>query len=192
MQLPTPGLGVKMTEKQKRGSWLSLVMLCVVTVLSAALGFGVLFAGASVVFAIVESPAVAEPRSVTNTPVSNSEAVQTASQPTQASPDQNNQNKDGKETENNDAASGKTFSGMVTDSHCGARHSRNSDKTSAECARLCVRTKGSHYVLVDGEEIHGLQGDRTQLDRLAGMRVDVAGKLVGDTIKVQSITPHQD
>jgi hypothetical protein len=24
------------------------------------------------------------------------------------------------------------------------------------------------------------------------MRVDVAGKLVGDTIKVQSITPHQD
>lgn len=162
---------------KKRGLWLSLVMLCVVTVLSAALGFGVLFAGASVVFAVVESPAAAE---------------QATSQPSQAVPDQSNQSKDGKETENNATSSGKTFSGMITDSHCGARHSRNSDKTSAECARLCVRTKGSHYVLVDGEEIHGLQGDRTQLDRLAGMRVDVVGKLVGDTIKVQSITAHQD
>ena len=62
----------------------------------------------------------------------------------------------------------------------------NSDKTSAECARSCVR-KGSRFVLVDGEESHGLDGDPTQLDRLAGVRVEVTGSLVGDTIKVKSV-----
>src|SRR4029077_12163417 len=43
---------------KERGSWLSLVILCAVTVLSASLGFGVLFAGASGVFSIAESSSI--------------------------------------------------------------------------------------------------------------------------------------
>jgi hypothetical protein len=153
-----------MRMKGQRGSWLSLVMLCAVAALFTALGFAVLFAGASAVFAVAASSAAAGDSS------------------SQASP---------RETQTppaNSGPQGKNFSGMITDSHCGARHTRYADMTSAECARLCVRSKGSHYVLVDGESIHGLQGDRTQLDRMATMRVDVVGTLVGDTIKVESIS----
>jgi hypothetical protein len=177
---------------EQHGSWLSLVMLCAVTVFSTALGFGALFAGGSAVFAVVQSPSVSNENlseaaaqdavsanNVSSTPVPDDQPAQAfASQPQQVST--------GKDTDETDAASGKTFTGMVTDARCGARHSMKSDKTSAECARSCVR-KGSRYVLVDGEEIHTLEGDSTQLDKLAGARVEVVGRLVGDTIKVEAV-----
>jgi hypothetical protein len=166
--------------KGRRGSWLSLVTLCAATAISTALGFGILFAGASVVFAVVHpSPEEAQPVVKAAVP-DQLEAKVLAAEPQQSS--------SGKPANDNGASPRKNFAGMITDSHCGARHTRFADKTSGECTRLCVRSKGSHYVLVDGEEIHGLQGDRTQLDRLAGVRVDVVGKLVGDTIRVESIS----
>jgi hypothetical protein len=157
-----------------------------VTAISVALGCSILFAGASVVFAIAEPRApAADPPSETITPypLHREPAFPAISGLFRANPAQSHNPVPDKESET------KTFTGMITDSHCGARHSRNSDKTSAECAHLCVHSKGSHYVLVDGEEIHGLQGDRTQLDKLAGTRVNVVGRLVGDTIRVQSISP---
>jgi hypothetical protein len=167
----------------------------------AALGFGALFAGASVVFAVVHSPSAsgenpseAIPQAssgnqITDTPVFDEPQVQSVAYQTQETPSEKDNS--GKDNGNSSTAPRTAFTGMITDARCGARHARNSNKTSADCATACVR-KGSHYVLVDGEEIHGLQGDRTQLDRLAGMRVDVVGKIVGDTIKVQSIAAHHD
>jgi hypothetical protein len=76
---------------------------------------------------------------------------------------------------------------MITDARCGARHSMKSDKTSAECARACVR-QGSRYVLVDGEDMHALEGDPVQLESSAGVRMDIVGRLVGETIRVESVT----
>src|SRR5882724_6669013 len=181
----------------KRGSWLSLVMLCAVTALATAMGFCILLAGATAVFAW-ESPALsgadagdwkqnsASQKQSSNPAVSADQLATNDSQPQPAA--QRGQAAVGTSEENGTAA-GQAFSGVITDASCGARHSRNSDKTSADCARSCVR-KGSRYVLVDGEEIHPLQGDRTQLDRRAGMRVEVVGNLVGDTIKVKSIAAH--
>jgi hypothetical protein len=172
-----------MRTEARRGSWLSLVVLCAVSAFSAALAFGMLFAGASVVFAVVHPSALSE---------ETQPAVQVSA------PDQLQANVLAAElqqaslakpaNDNTAPPPRKNFAGIITDSHCGARHTRFADKTSAECARLCVRSKGSHWVLVDGEEIHGLQGDRTQLDRLAAVRVDIVGKLVGDTIRVESIS----
>ena len=75
---------------------------------------------------------------------------------------------------------------MITDSRCGARHRMNSGKTSAECARSCVR-HGAHYVLVDGEKIYALEGDPDQLEKLAGERANIVGMLEGDTIKVTAV-----
>jgi hypothetical protein len=159
-----------------------------VTALSAALGCSILFAGASLVFAIAEPPAPAADtpsETIPPYPLRGESAFPAISFLFRANPAQSHNPAPDKET----GGETKAFTGMITDSHCGARHSRNSDKTSAECAHLCVHSKGSHYVLVDGEEIHGLQGDRTQLDKLAGTRVNVVGRLVGDTIKVQAISP---
>jgi hypothetical protein len=81
-----------------------------------------------------------------------------------------------------------TFRGMVTDSHCNARHLRNSGLGPAECARLCLR-RGASYVLVDGERRYRLEGDPQLLEHLVGTRVSVHGTRQGETISVRSAGP---
>ena len=80
---------------------------------------------------------------------------------------------------------GTTFTGMITDSHCGARHIRNSHQNAAECARACFR-RGASYVLVDGERRYTLVGEENALGKLAGERVSVRGTRQGDAILVNS------
>jgi hypothetical protein len=153
--------------QEQQGSWLSLLGFCALTVLAGALGLGIVLAGVSAVFAgsqgapvkgqaQVEKPAQAE-----TLPVSESDPV-------------------------GGVAGGETFAGMITDSGCGARHSRDSDKTSAECARSCVR-RGARYVLVDGDKTHFLEGKKAQVEKLAGQRVEVVGVLEGDAIRVKAV-----
>jgi len=83
---------------------------------------------------------------------------------------------------------GKTFSGMITDSHCGARHMRNTRQNSTDCARACVR-KGATFVLVDGGHRYTLIGGDTVLAELAGQRANVTGTRQGDTIIVDAAAP---
>lgn len=84
--------------------------------------------------------------------------------------------------------SGKTFSGMITDSHCGARHMRNASQNSTDCARACVR-KGATFVLVDGGHRYTLIGGDAALAELAGQRANVTGTRQGDTIIVNGAAP---
>ena len=83
---------------------------------------------------------------------------------------------------------GTTFTGMITDSHCGARHMRKSNMTSAQCARACYR-KGASYLLVDGSRRFTLIGAESALDKVVGQRASVIGNRQGDTIIVESATP---
>jgi hypothetical protein len=85
-------------------------------------------------------------------------------------------------------APGTSFSGVVTDSRCGARHMRNSGMNPAECARYCVR-KGAHYVLVDGERRYTLSGNDSALEKLVGSRANVTGTRQGDSILVSAAAP---
>jgi hypothetical protein len=85
-------------------------------------------------------------------------------------------------------AGAKTFSGMITDSHCGARHMRNTRQSSTDCALACVR-KGSTYVLVDGGHRYTLIGGDSSLSQLAGQRAKVTGTRHGDTIIVDAAAP---
>jgi hypothetical protein len=84
------------------------------------------------------------------------------------------------------AATEQSFSGMITDSQCGARHDQSSGKRPADCARMCVRN-GSKYMLVNGDQKNILEGNDAALDRLAGQRVTLTGTLNGNTIKVSSV-----
>ena len=77
------------------------------------------------------------------------------------------------------------FSGMITDSHCGARHSRDSAQDPAECVRSCVR-HGAKYMLVNGEAHYILAGSPAALDRLAGQRARLQGRLDGAVLSVTS------
>ncbi|MBV9342405.1 MAG: hypothetical protein JO159_16150 [Acidobacteria bacterium] len=83
---------------------------------------------------------------------------------------------------------GDTFTGMISDSWCGARHKRNSQLSSAECAHACVR-RGASYVLVDGDRRFALRGGETSLTRLAGERAHVSGTRQGGAIVVNSAAP---
>lgn len=87
-------------------------------------------------------------------------------------------------------ASTQIFSGMITDSYCGARHDKNLNKTSTDCARFCVHN-GAKYALVDGEKTYQLQGNVTGIQRFAGQRARITGQLNGDAISVASIRAEE-
>lgn len=79
------------------------------------------------------------------------------------------------------------FTGMVSDSVCGARHVKHPELDSPRCARECVRT-GANYILIDGDKSYNLQGDFAQLAQFAGQRAKISGSLQGTTIRVSSIS----
>lgn len=81
--------------------------------------------------------------------------------------------------------SGSSFSGMITDSRCGARHMRNSHLNSTECARECVR-RGASYILVDGDRRYTLIGNDFAISQLAGERAKITGTRQGDAIVVDA------
>ena len=145
-------------------SLFSLVMFCATSSLVAALGLAVLITTVTVAFAVgrtIGSPEVEVQASAPETPA----------------------------TTNPTLDSSALFSGVITDDRCGAKHDMGSDKTSSECARACVRD-GSSFALVDGDKKYKLEGNHDELASLAGLRVTVSGILLGDTIKVGSLSSH--
>jgi hypothetical protein len=168
--------------EQAQRSWLSLVTFCAVTGLLVAPGSAVILAGASLAFAVAQPAPSADANAI---PVAS--AVQIIEQPSaaQSAVDAHAQSTT-QPIDDRGSGSGQTFAGMITDSRCGARHRMNSGKTSAECARSCVR-HGAHYVLVDGEKVYALEGYPDQLEKLAGERASIVGMLEGDTIKVKAV-----
>lgn len=141
-------------------SWISLVGYCLATTLVAALVLAVILAGGSVALASHQSAdAGPEPQDTHS------------AGPLTPAPH-----------------SGTKFSGMITDSHCGARHMRNSHQNSAECARACFR-RGASYVLIDGDRRYTLIGSESALGKLAGERANVFGAIQGDTIIVDAAEP---
>ena len=84
------------------------------------------------------------------------------------------------------AASGKTFTGTVSDAMCGAKHMGD----AATCTRGCV-SKGSKYALVVGDKVYSL--DTTDkaaletLDKQAGEKATVTGTEKDNTITVSSV-----
>ena len=87
------------------------------------------------------------------------------------------------------AASGKTFTGTVSDSMCGAKHAM---PDAAACTRACV-AKGSKYALVVGDKVYPLEtSDKATLDKLdkeAGSKVTVTGTEKDDAITISAVKP---
>jgi Protein of unknown function (DUF5818) len=68
-----------------------------------------------------------------------------------------------------------TFTGVITDSMCGADHSAMGVKPDAKCVRECVKN-GSKYALVVGGKVYTLS-DRQTPDKFAAQKVKVTGTL---------------
>jgi uncharacterized low-complexity protein len=84
------------------------------------------------------------------------------------------------------AAQPQTYEGMITDTHCGAKHSADKGRTAGDCTRVCVHG-GERFSLVDGDKVYVLEGSPAALKRVAGQRVRIAGTLNGATISVASV-----
>lgn len=84
------------------------------------------------------------------------------------------------------AAATQSYEGIITDSHCGARHSATVGMAAADCTRVCVRS-GETFALVDGDKTYTLEGEPAALKRVAGQRVKIVGTLNGKTISVAAI-----
>ena len=82
-----------------------------------------------------------------------------------------------------------TFTGVVSDSMCGAKHMMPGDPVA--CAHACLK-QGSKYALVVGDKVYTLETSDTaateQLDKLIGKNAKVSGTSEGDTIKVSSVS----
>ncbi|HVI08770.1 MAG TPA: hypothetical protein VND65_10795 [Candidatus Binatia bacterium] len=78
------------------------------------------------------------------------------------------------------------YEGVVTDTHCGAKHSPAVNQSAGDCTRMCVHG-GEQFALVDGENTYVLEGDIYAFKRVAGERVKVTGQLTGNKISVASL-----
>jgi len=146
---------------KKNRSWFTLITFCTGTALVAALGLAALFTATTVTFAVAGNP---EPSSGNPVNPETQEAGNTAG--------------------------GRTYVGLITDNHCGARHDMESGLNPSECARMCVRN-GAKYVLVDGQRKYTLDGKPDELEKLLGQRAKVVGTLAGTTINVSSTSSGQ-
>jgi hypothetical protein len=81
-------------------------------------------------------------------------------------------------------AGGKSWTGVVSDSHCGAKHSTPSEE-AAECITKCVHG-GAKYVLVSDGKVYQLNA-QDKFEGFAGRSVKVTGEMSGDTIIVESV-----
>jgi hypothetical protein len=87
------------------------------------------------------------------------------------------------------AATGKTFTGTVSDSMCGVKHAMPGD--DAGCTRACI-SKGSKYALVVGDKVYTLDTNDKDalatLDKQAGAKATVTGTDKDNIITVKSVT----
>jgi len=167
----------------KHRSIISLVSYCLMTAIGAALVFAIIVAGGSVALANHQSANTEELQEDAAVP-QNSVKVQSSAAPTRLNSDQQDQAPG--EPQHPELAS---FSGLVTDSSCGARHQRHSKLTPEGCARACIRN-GATYVLVNGHHRYNLSGNEESLNKLLGTRATVTGKLQGETISVSPAGPQ--
>lgn len=87
------------------------------------------------------------------------------------------------------AAGSQTFTGIVTDSMCGADHKDMNMGPDEKCVTECVKS-GAKYALFDGKNSYTLS-DQAGAAKFAARKVKVTGTLdeKAKTIQVSSIAP---
>ena len=80
-----------------------------------------------------------------------------------------------------DAASKRTFTGVITDTMCGTNHAMMKAKVDSDCVKACIKPGGKwRYALVDGTRVYTLSDQQTP-EKFAGRKVVVTGELFEKT-----------
>ena len=87
------------------------------------------------------------------------------------------------------AAGTQTFSGVITDTMCGANHKPMKVTPDSKCVLECVK-HGSKYALLAGNNVYVLSDQKTP-EKFAAQKVKVTGALDAKTkiLKVDKIEP---
>jgi hypothetical protein len=80
----------------------------------------------------------------------------------------------------------KTFTGTVSDEHCGVKHAKASAAAEA-CVEKCV-SGGAKYVLVSHGKVYQVDA-QDKFQGLGGKSVKVTGSLSDSTITVAEVSP---
>jgi len=80
----------------------------------------------------------------------------------------------------------KSFTGTVSDEHCGAKHAKAS-AAAETCVEKCV-SGGAKYVLVSHGKVYQLD-DQDKFKGMGGKAVTVTGSLSDSTITVANVSP---
>jgi hypothetical protein len=83
-------------------------------------------------------------------------------------------------------AADRTFTGTVSDEHCGAKHAKAS-AAAESCVEKCV-SGGAKYVLVSHGKVYQVD-DQDKFKGLGGKAVKVTGSLSDSTITVAEVSP---
>lgn len=89
------------------------------------------------------------------------------------------------------AAEKRTFTGIVTDTMCGANHKPMNVSPDSKCVLECVKhDKQNKYALFDGKNLYTLSDQQTP-ERFAAQKVKITGTLYEKTkiLAVDSIEP---
>ena len=81
-------------------------------------------------------------------------------------------------------ASPDSWTGVVSDSHCGLKHSKAS-AAAAKCVEKCV-SGGGKYVFVAGGKLYQVE-PQEKFKGMGGKNVTVSGTMEGDKITAESV-----
>jgi hypothetical protein len=86
------------------------------------------------------------------------------------------------------AAAPETWTGKISDAHCGAKHAGEAKKMSdRDCTEMCVKG-GAKYVFVSKDKVYQIADQKdAALATHAGHTVLLTGEMKGDTITVSKI-----
>ena len=83
-------------------------------------------------------------------------------------------------------AKAQTWTGKISDSMCGAKHTMGKDPT--ECTTACVKGGGEYVFVGDKDKVYKIGNQKfADLAKHAGHTVEVTGTMKGDTITVEKI-----
>ena len=78
------------------------------------------------------------------------------------------------------------MTGVVSDSHCGAKHNTASAEAT-KCVQGCIKG-GAEAVFVSGDKVYKIDSaSQDKVKSYYGQQVTVNGDVDGDTLKIESV-----
>jgi hypothetical protein len=84
------------------------------------------------------------------------------------------------------AVYGETWTGVISDANCGAKHA-DASEASMKCVNHCLKGGAAPVFVADGKVIKIANPDSVKA--VYGQKVSLTGKLDGDSVTVDSVTP---